>query len=464
MKYSKSAITQLSKWYKNILIKCAIANMAIFVGFAAVPARADFIFVSAWYSNIKDTNDEFLVQQGGELENSGIIRGNITNSGVFTNLQKGKVFSSNIEARTISFNLGEISMQGEKKLRVWEFFYNGLGKGDIIYGDAKLKADLYVHGPMMPEFVNMAKLEGNIYVGTGQIYNGGYYNNMNKNAEYTGNVEIYDGSTVANAGKWKGDINGLNATVWQNGTFEGNITMSKGGINLGDGITNGNILHRVTNITVNKITGDPVNPGDYNGNLEVVVWGNTSHVFNGKIEADTLLLHEDAKLQADVLEVKNVKFRNKSTLRIMKDSEAEIINLTEDKSVKDVRLELGTNMYSTGTFIAGESAVLALDVETPTKYGKLMFHEISIDTGAKLEITVNPGFSDDDKAYTVQLLEAYSNNVRDFNNFTDDFSKIDNNMFEIVRVNNDGAYSIKQIKKSGNIIEEENKPNGGNNN
>ena len=41
MKYSRTAITQLSKWYKQILIKCAIFNAAIFAGALAVPMVAN---------------------------------------------------------------------------------------------------------------------------------------------------------------------------------------------------------------------------------------------------------------------------------------------------------------------------------------------------------------------------------------------------------------------------------------
>ena len=41
MKYSRSAITQLTKWYKQVLIKCAVLNAAIFIGAFGVPAVAD---------------------------------------------------------------------------------------------------------------------------------------------------------------------------------------------------------------------------------------------------------------------------------------------------------------------------------------------------------------------------------------------------------------------------------------
>ncbi|MBQ8672259.1 MAG: filamentous hemagglutinin N-terminal domain-containing protein [Alphaproteobacteria bacterium] len=41
MKYSRSAITQLTRWYKQVLIKCAILNAAIMTGTFGAPAVAD---------------------------------------------------------------------------------------------------------------------------------------------------------------------------------------------------------------------------------------------------------------------------------------------------------------------------------------------------------------------------------------------------------------------------------------
>ncbi|MEE6206858.1 MAG: leukotoxin LktA family filamentous adhesin [Alphaproteobacteria bacterium] len=41
MKYSRSAITQLTRWYRQILIKCAILNAAVMVGAIGMPAMAD---------------------------------------------------------------------------------------------------------------------------------------------------------------------------------------------------------------------------------------------------------------------------------------------------------------------------------------------------------------------------------------------------------------------------------------
>ena len=41
MKYSRSAITQLTRWYRQILIKCAILNAAVMVGAIGIPAMAD---------------------------------------------------------------------------------------------------------------------------------------------------------------------------------------------------------------------------------------------------------------------------------------------------------------------------------------------------------------------------------------------------------------------------------------
>ena len=41
MKYSRSAITQLTRWYRQVLIKCAILNAAIMAGTFGAPAIAE---------------------------------------------------------------------------------------------------------------------------------------------------------------------------------------------------------------------------------------------------------------------------------------------------------------------------------------------------------------------------------------------------------------------------------------
>ena len=41
MRYTRTAITQLSKWYRNILIKCAIFNAAVFIGAVGISGNAE---------------------------------------------------------------------------------------------------------------------------------------------------------------------------------------------------------------------------------------------------------------------------------------------------------------------------------------------------------------------------------------------------------------------------------------
>ena len=50
MRYTRTAITQLSKWYRNILIKCAIFNAAVFIGAVGISGNASAaeIPVSDW--------------------------------------------------------------------------------------------------------------------------------------------------------------------------------------------------------------------------------------------------------------------------------------------------------------------------------------------------------------------------------------------------------------------------------
>ena len=78
MKYSRTAITQLSKWYKQVLIKCAILNAAVFVGFTTVP-----VAVSA--SEINQNNVPFKTETTIEQNN------NVFNISTTTTNSKGDI-------------------------------------------------------------------------------------------------------------------------------------------------------------------------------------------------------------------------------------------------------------------------------------------------------------------------------------------------------------------------------------
>ncbi len=74
MRYTRTAITQLSRWYKSVLIKCAIFNAAMFLGSVGFSGN-----VSAAETPVSDWNE---LKTNVEAGNSVIFNGNITASDV----------------------------------------------------------------------------------------------------------------------------------------------------------------------------------------------------------------------------------------------------------------------------------------------------------------------------------------------------------------------------------------------
>ena len=66
MKYSRSAITQLTRWYRQVLIKCAILNAAILVGSFGTPAVAEASDINQNGVPFKTATD---IQQNGNIFN-----------------------------------------------------------------------------------------------------------------------------------------------------------------------------------------------------------------------------------------------------------------------------------------------------------------------------------------------------------------------------------------------------------
>lgn len=40
MRYTRSAITQLSRWYRQVLVKCAMLNATVFIGALSIANEA----------------------------------------------------------------------------------------------------------------------------------------------------------------------------------------------------------------------------------------------------------------------------------------------------------------------------------------------------------------------------------------------------------------------------------------
>ena len=70
MRYTRTAITQLSKWYRNILIKCAIFNAAVFIGAVGISGNAEAIPHIGIEGN-KEVSGNYSGYDGSELKYEG---------------------------------------------------------------------------------------------------------------------------------------------------------------------------------------------------------------------------------------------------------------------------------------------------------------------------------------------------------------------------------------------------------
>ena len=90
MRYTRTAITQLSRWYKSVLIKCAIFNAAVFLGSVGFSGN-----VSAAETPVSNWDE---LKSNVETGNSVIFNGNITASDV------DAIYSKNTVPETINLN------------------------------------------------------------------------------------------------------------------------------------------------------------------------------------------------------------------------------------------------------------------------------------------------------------------------------------------------------------------------
>ena len=70
MRYTRTAITQLSRWYRNILIKCAIFNAAVFIGTVGISGNAEATPHIGIEGN-KEVSGDYSGYNGSELKYEG---------------------------------------------------------------------------------------------------------------------------------------------------------------------------------------------------------------------------------------------------------------------------------------------------------------------------------------------------------------------------------------------------------
>lgn len=230
------------------------------------------------------------------------------------------------------------------------------------------------------------------------------------------------------------------------------------------------------------------------------------NTITGSVSAEKLSILPNSSLTVgDNIEVKNLFVGiddtvDYMTVRSVTDDErivsncgpmTKCITISEEPEVTESRLDIGNNTATAEYANFSADSTLALTVNSEKDYGKVIAGAFNIEEGAKLEVTVLPYFSEPDKEFTLQLLAVDedlmtvqsdddvtppSNEVistgedsgedgdsdsegNGFNNFSEDYigangeDVIANNMFEIKRIDDEGNYSFKQIKKAEEIID-----------
>ncbi|MBR1824965.1 MAG: autotransporter outer membrane beta-barrel domain-containing protein [Alphaproteobacteria bacterium] len=160
------------------------------------------------------------------------------------------------------------------------------------------------------------------------------------------------------------------------------------------------------------------------------------------------------------------------------------------------RLDIGSNKAEAISAYFEKDTTLALTVESDTTFGQMTAGEFMVEDGAKLEVTVMPGFSEIGKEYELPLLiqdeslreeeddevssmepldagEDTSEENTGVSNFSDNYidgseeaeelvadesGVAKNSMFEIKRGEEEGVYVITQLKTAQEIIEEPEEP------
>lgn len=274
MKYSKTAITQLTRWYKSVLTKCAILNAVVFASMAlATPAGAE---------TYTERQTNLATVENGVFEN---IDSTNQNGGAIYNTVETSISGSTFKGNTAKY--GSAVYLDKANATIDGTFENNKGSGTVYVK--------YANASITGTFKNN---NGSTY-GGGAIYSAGSTNTINEitvGGEYTGNstglnggaiyasstkLTIADGTTftnnksgVSNSSSAGGGAISISAKpssliIGNNVTFDGNTagytsdgavatapTIKDGGaINLGANMSNTPVFGSNVQFKNNKATG-----------------------------------------------------------------------------------------------------------------------------------------------------------------------------------------------------------------
>jgi len=176
MKYTRSAITQLTRWYKQVLIKCAYLNAAILAGAIMLPAAAN-----ADYSNItidSDTGNAYTT--GLEYKSTNYVQWvqSLLDDNVY--LQSGG-----------TLNTHNLTQNGD--------LYATGGNLNVSGGVLNIYNDSYINNNVALSLTNGATLNINPTSGSGVVFGANDSISSNSSINVTGgNLNVLDGATITN--------------------------------------------------------------------------------------------------------------------------------------------------------------------------------------------------------------------------------------------------------------------------
>lgn len=223
MKYSKTALMELSHRYSSILKRCAFLNAAIFLaGAIALPAMADTNFTGALNSNLiglSDVGGDYLspttlyfVPKGysASIGDGFTISKNVADSGILGTSGSGARSSLTIEKSTFSnneakFDGGAIASFGDLTIKGTTFTQN-------IAQTLNAKDEIPIGGGAIAlGAVSNTNIQGGIFSENESKYSAGaigtrdFYNGANVNAflditgsTFTGNIAAKQGGAIDN--------------------------------------------------------------------------------------------------------------------------------------------------------------------------------------------------------------------------------------------------------------------------
>ncbi len=218
MRYTRTAITQLSKWYRNILIKCAIFNAAVFIGAVGISGNAEAIPHIGIEGN-KEVSGNYSGYDGSELKYEG--------SGEYVP-GEGGVFVVNDGAH-LTVTGGTYSYNTTKSPYGNDGAYGGKGGGAIATESShngKVTGHLTIQGAID----NYVYFTGNTAasVGGGAIYAGSVdlidYAWFNANNGTVNPYSISYPSSIGGGAIYLDLENGATNTVISNSVFQNNVT------------------------------------------------------------------------------------------------------------------------------------------------------------------------------------------------------------------------------------------------